>query len=265
MCGNEAGHTRAAEWSVVPARTADTEKIFESSQHIDDDEFRQRKISAWDADLGSRMILKDEKDLIWYPAEVNTSIRPGWFWHDYEDDKVKPLEYLIDVYNKSVGGNATFLLNIPPTNTGLFHENDVARLKELGDYLSNAFKTNILDNAKLSADSELCAHGIENARSDCYDCCYIAGEGQSRAVITAEWSEPVDIANVVLKENIYLSQRVESFRIEARINDKFVEVGKGTVIGHKRIVPIDSVRTDCLKIVIEDSRCEPTLSYIGVY
>ena len=138
-CGNEAGHCRKSEWSVVPARTKDTEIIKEHSQQEDSDEFRQRKISASDEDLGSRAILENEKDLIWYPAEVNTSIRPGWFYHEYEDDKVRSLEELTNIYFNSVGGNATFLLNIPPTREGLFHKNDVARLQELGDFLRNEF------------------------------------------------------------------------------------------------------------------------------
>ena len=119
-CGNEAGFTRPSEWSVVPKRTKDTEKVASLSQQADDTEFRQREIHAHDLDLGSREILENETELIWYPAEVNTSIRPGWFYHEYEDDKVRSLDDMIHVYNNSVGGNATFLLNIPPTRSGLF-------------------------------------------------------------------------------------------------------------------------------------------------
>lgn len=75
----------------------------------------QACISVCDEDFGSRKALENEKDLIWYPAEVNTSIRPGWFYHPEEDNGVRPLSELIDIYYKSVGGNATFLLNIPPS------------------------------------------------------------------------------------------------------------------------------------------------------
>ena len=113
-CGNEAGSTRESEWSVVPLRTRDTEKIQENSQKQDDTQFRERIVRASDQDLGSYELIKDEKELIWYPAEVNTSIRPGWFYHEEEDDQVKSLETLISIYEHSVGGNATFLLNIPP-------------------------------------------------------------------------------------------------------------------------------------------------------
>ena len=146
-CGNEAGHTRTSEWSVVPERTRDTEKISENSQQNDNDAFRNRKISAMDEDLGSRTVLEKEEELIWYPAEVNTSIRPGWFYHPGEDEQVKSLEDLISIYEKSVGGNSMFLLNIPPTKEGLIHDNDRKRLEELGRYLKMTYAVNELKNA----------------------------------------------------------------------------------------------------------------------
>ncbi len=263
-CGNEAGHTRKAEWSVVPARTADTEKIASMSQQRDNDEFRQRKIAAWDADLGSREILKDETDLIWYPAEVNTSIRPGWFWHESENDKVRPLAELIHIYNNSVGGNATFLLNIPPTNEGLFHENDCARLKEIGEYLSKAYRNNIFPAAEISAE---CSEGHEicNAVQTGYNCCFIAPSGCNTAGITARWDSPQNITSIVLMENITMGQRVESFTVEADIDGELKPIYSGTVIGYKRIIPLNNVFTDEIRINITDSRSEPTFAFIGIY
>ncbi len=263
-CGNEAGHTRNAEWSVVPARTADTEKIASMSQQRDDDEFRQRKIAAWDADLGSREILKDETDLIWYPAEINTSIRPGWFWHESENDKVRPLSELIRIYNNSVGGNATFLLNIPPTDEGLFHENDCARLKEIGEYLSQAYSSNIFPAAEISA--ECCeGHPIGNAVQAGYDRFFAAPEGCNTAQITARWKAPQRLTSIVLMENITIGQRVECFSIEAVINGVYAEIYSGTVIGYKKIVPLENIITDEIRINITDSRTEPTLSFAGIY
>ena len=249
-CGNEAGDTRPSEWSVVPRRTMDTEKIASASQQADDAAFRQRRIRAQDRDLGSREMLADEADLVWYPAEVNASIRPGWFWHPSENSQVRPLYELIDIYERSVGGNATFLLNIPPTNEGLLHENDVQRLAELGEYLEAAFRTNLLDSATLSNDA---------VRGDNYD------EYCTDTVITAEWKEPVEIGNIVLKENILLSQRIESFTVEARIDGKYTQVYSGTVVGYKRIVPLGKVRADGIRIKIIDSRLEPTIAFLGVY
>ena len=260
-CGNEAGYTREAEWSVVPLRARDGEMISEKSQHSDDDSFRLRRVDARDSDLGSCEILAGEEELIWYPAEVNTSIRPGWFWHESENDKVRSLDELIHIYNNSVGGNATFLLNIPPTNEGLLHENDVKWLAELGEYLQKTFAENILDGAVLSADGG----NIEAVRRDDYDEYYTAENGCTTAVITAKWNFPVSVGSIVLKENILCGQRVEKFTVEVLRCGKYVEVYSGTVIGYKRIVPLKNIRTASVRIKINDSRTEPTLAFIGIY
>ena len=260
-CGNEAGYTRTAEWSVVPLRARDSEIVSEKSQHEDNEEFRIRKVDARDADLGSRAMLENEQELIWYPAEVNTSIRPGWFWHEYENDKVRSLEELVRIYNNSVGGNATFLLNIPPTPEGLLHENDVKRLGELGEYLERAFRTNLLDGAELTADNG----NIEAVRQDNYSEYFTVPKGTTTAEITAEWASPVNVGNIVMKENILCGQRVESFTVEAEMNGEFTEVWKGTVIGYKRIVPLKNVTAKAIRIRITDSRTEPALAFLGIY
>ena len=261
-CGNEAGHARKSEWSVVPERTRDTEKIASASQHEDNEEFRQRKISAWDEDLGSREILMEEDKLVWYPAEVNTSIRPGWFWHESENDRVRSLSDLMNVYYNSVGGNATFLLNIPPTREGLFHENDVCRLREIGEYLKKAFSVNLLEKAEVLAPEPI----KELVADESYDRYYQPEKGSNNASVQIRWNNPVNIGHIVLKENIYLSQRVESFYVEASENGEFVKVFEGTVIGHKRIISFPAgLVTDHIRIVITDSRMEPTLAFVGIY
>ena len=264
-CGNEAGDTREAEWSVVPRRTADTEKVASASQHEDSDEFRLRPIHAGDRDLGSREILKNEKDLIWYPAEVNTSIRPGWFWHAAEDDKVKPLEKLIDIYEKSVGGNATFLLNIPPTNEGLFHENDVARLKEFGEYLRASYSRNLLENAEITADSPfLSGHSPVCILQD-DESYFRPAEEDGHAALEFRWESEQTVRRVVMKEQLRLSQRVEQYTISYLTRDGWKEVAHGTVIGHKRIVVTDPQRVTAVRILISDARMAPALKFVGVY
>ena len=264
-CGNEAGHTRASEWSVVPERTKDTEKIASQSQQSDSEEFRQRKINAQDEDLGSRDILRNEDRLVWYPAEVNTSIRPGWFWHESENDKIRSLDELINIYNNSVGGNATLLLNIPPSSEGLFHENDVKRLEELGQYIRTAFGKDLLDTAELTSDTHLSGHDISAVRTDDYNEYYIPEKGKNTAEITVRWDKTVIIGNIVIKENILCSQRVESFAVDVLSGGSFKEIYRGTVIGYKRIIPLRNIKTDCIRIRITDSRTEPTLAFIGIY
>lgn len=241
-CGNEAGDTREAEWSVVPLRTKDTEKVASASQQADDDAFRQRPIRAQDRDLGSRAILENEQELIWYPAEVNTSIRPGWFWHASEDDQVRPLEKLLDIYEKSVGGNATFLLNIPPTNEGLFHENDVARLHELGAYIRDSYAHNLLDE-----------DGVRCETTD------------NDQIITVTLPQAKRIHRVVLMEDLHYSQRVEQYEIDVQVDGAWQNVSKGSVIGHKRIAVLEPVVTDNVRIRITDVRVKPMLRFVGLY
>ena len=262
-CGNEAGDTRPSEWSVVPGRTRNTERIAGQSQTEDSHEFRQRKIKA--QDLGSREILSEEQDLVWYPAEVNTSIRPGWFYHEAEDNQVRSLQELISIYCNSVGGNATFLLNIPPTKEGLFHENDVLRLHEIGAYLNKAFGTNLLGDAELSADACMQGYDINNVRTDDYLRFYRTEDGMTNPVIDIIWNRKQKICYLVLKENILYSQRIERFRMEAAIDEGFQTVCEGTVIGYKRIVPLAPIYTDRIRIHILDARVAPTLSFIGSY
>ena len=239
-CGNEAGYCREAEWSVVPLRTKDTEIIKENSQQSDSEEFRQRKISAHDQDLGSRKLLENEPKLIWYPAEVNTSIRPGWFYHTYEDDKVRSLEELVNIYINSVGGNATFLLNIPPTPEGLFHKNDVERLCELGEYLRQNLGTPFYSQTNPVPTSSSYCFPLDDA--------------------------PQLIKYIVIMEDISQSQRVEKYTVEAKINGKLVCLYEGTVIGYKKIIKLETpVKASEIRITITECRCNPVLSFVGFY
>ncbi len=265
-CGNEAGDTRPSEWSVVPLRAKDTEKVAEKSQQMDEDGFRTRKLTAADLDLGSREILRGEKTLIWYPAEVNTSIRPGWFYHENENDRVKSLDELLHVYFNSVGGNATFLLNIPPTREGRIHANDKARLHEFGTFLRNAFAKNLLNQAILDIDANKVAEGtVEDIRKDDEKSLVLA-DGEHELTVTARWDTVQTIHYVVLKEDITKSQRVERFVIEAADETgAYKTVYEGTVIGYKKIACLQPLQTASLRMHITESRVAPTLLFMGAY
>lgn len=264
-CGNEAGDARDAEWSVVPRRTMDTEKVASLSQHADDPAFRQRRISAQDLDLGSRAILAEEPDLIWYPAEVNTSIRPGWFWHAAEDDRVRPLEELIQIYEHSVGGNATFLLNIPPTSEGLFHETDVQRLQAFGAYLADAYGEDLMQRGDmtLTADTEQAPSPARSVLAE-DESCWMP-EGGSPWTITAAWMHPVTFRRVVLQEQICLSQRVERFAVDIRQSGAWRTIAEGRVIGYKKILAFPPTEAEALRVRILDARVAPTLRRMQVF
>ncbi len=257
-CGNEAGHTRLSEWSVVPLRTRDTEKIMENSQQEDNEDFR-RRINASDDDLGSRKALADESELIWYPAEVNTSIRPGWFWHESEDDKVRSADELFDIYIKSVGGNASFLLNLPPTNKGLIHSSDLDVLKKLGERIRASFSDNLAEKGSITADGKV----LDCLLDDSYDEFFMPKGRTAEIMIELPCREK--LGHLVIKENIRCSQRIERFIIEFFDDGLWREIYSGTVVGHKRIVKLNGIMSDHLRIRITDSRCSPTVSFIGVY
>lgn len=261
-CGNEAGQTRPAEWSVVPARLCSAEKVASESQQEDDEAFRVRELKSADLDLGSRAVLAEERELIWYPAEVNTSIRPGWFYHESEDDKVRPLAELLKIYERSVGGNAMFLLNIPPTREGKFHENDVKRLREMGAYLQKAFSVNLLADAVLEADAWEQGHEIDCVREDAYNSFYKTADGTREAQITVRFPKAVQVSCVVLKENILLSQRIERFEIR---DEKETLLYEGTTVGYKKIARFPETEVQKLYIRIRDARVCPTLAFVGVY
>ena len=264
-CGNEAGDTRLSEWSVVPRRTMDTEKIASVSQQEDDRSFRLRPIRASDMDLGSRKILKDETELIWYPAEVNTSIRPGWFWHESENSQVKPLDRLVQIYLSSVGGNATFLLNIPPDRRGLFYEKDVERLRELGSFLRSCFRHNLLP----AADRILAPESEEGHEIGCiipeddryyYPACYTG-----RLEIRVQWSSPQRIRYAVIREHLPLSQRIEQFELWEEKNGRTECLYRGTTVGNKRIVKLENCHTASIFFIVTDSRGAPAIEYLAFY
>ncbi|MFA6948446.1 MAG: alpha-L-fucosidase, partial [Eubacteriales bacterium] len=227
-CGNEAGAARESEWSVVPARMTNTEKVAEASQKDEFDTAHLREVSASTADLGSREIVAGEPAMIWYPAEVDTSIRPGWFYHASEDDKVRSFDTLIDIYYNTVGGNAMLLLNIPPDRRGLIHENDAARLHEVGEYLRSTFAHNLAETAKFTASCDDGVHKIDNVRRDetltlDYENYYKAPDGCENADIEIDMGGVKNVSHVVLKENIALSQRIEQFAIDVMENGEWKE------------------------------------------
>jgi alpha-L-fucosidase len=260
--GNEAGDTRPAEWSVVPARMRDTGKIAEDSQKADDASFRERPLKWENEDLGSREALKDESDLAWYPAEVDVSIRPGWFYHPAENDKVKPVSSLLNIYEKSVGGNAVLLLNIPPDTEGRIHSSDCSRLEELGKLIRNIYGVNLLkDGASVCADSAVPSHPAINVLNEDETFWQPTAE---KAELTINLARKTKITHLVLQEQIRQSQRIEAFSLYAR-GDGWQKIYSGTTVGYKKICRFDPVECSSLRIVIEESRISPTLRYVAAY
>ena len=266
-CGNEAGEVRPSEWSVVAKDMTDPAITAALSQQEDNEEFRNRPLDETQTDLGSRERLVNEKELAWYPAETDVSIRPGWFYHEEEDDQVRSFENLKDIYLKSVGGNTTLLLNLPPMKNGRIHETDVANLKQLGEFIENTFKYNLVDEAGITTIPPLDCREKEPTvlRTDDYETYFMNEAGTNKLMIKLNWIEKKKLNYLVLKEAIPFSQRVEKFKVCYEENGSMKECYNGTTIGYKKIIDLKGIQTDFLAIVIEDSRVAPVMSFVGVY
>ncbi len=204
----------------------------------------------------------------WLPAEVDVSIRPGWYYHASEDDKVKSADHLEWIYYNSVGRNANLLLNLPVDRTGLVHPNDSAALLQLRERLDATFEQNLAAGAKVTATDEI--SGLKAFAPQ-----HLTDEDPSTS-----WASPDDITtvgielelasaqtfNVVeLREFIPLGQRVESFEVKAWLEDQWQSIGKGTTIGNRRWIKLPTVTTRKIRVRIKQAMAPPVLSEIALY
>lgn len=204
----------------------------------------------------------------WIPAEVDVSIRPGWFYHASEDAKVKTPEKLFEIYLTSVGRGSTLLLNVPPDRRGLLHEYDVAALKAWRKLLDEAFKTNLAKNAKVSAETfrgNSSVYGASKLTDDNSDTYWATDDNITTGNIILEFDKIQPVKYVLLQEYIKLGQRVQTFTIEVWQNMKWKNVANETTIGYKRIVPIDGVQTDKIRVQITKAKAGLVLSNLEVY
>ena len=172
---------------------------------------------------------------------------------------------MLDIYYNSVGNNATLLLNIPPNKQGLIDKKDAEVLKQMGDYLKHTFKQNIVCNAKIDVDFIDDSTNIYNITKEDDDKFYKGIDNNEKATITFNFDNTQNIKTVVLKEHLPLSQRIEQFEIYAKIDNHFVKVFDGNVVGSRKICKLNNVNTNCLQIKILKSRVCPTLNFVGIY
>ena len=182
----------------------------------------------------------------WVPGETNTSIRPGWFYHETEDEQVKSLSKLMETYYKSVGRNSTLLLNFPIAPNGLIHPNDSMRGVAFKQMIDRVFKHNLLKKTKRTTKER---------------------------VTTFSFKRPTAFNRFLVEEDIAQGQRVKKFALEALVDgqwlplkDELVENGDGlTTIGHRRIICFPTVKASKLRFTVVDAKCEPVIKKYGVY
>lgn len=261
--GNEGGFARKSEWNVVPEFSFDLQNIAANSQQEDDQGFRNKGADVVAEDLGSRDFLKNFDSFMWYPAEVDVSIRPGWFFHAKENRKVRSLNNLLYIYYTSVGGNSLLLLNIPPDRRGLLHENDVNRLKEVGNELKKAFEKPV-KIAKVSAPDAKPGFSVDALCGKDSKISYSPmAEGQEY-VIELRFERPISIDKVRIKEDCEYSQRIEEFKIFSLSDGRLLY--NGTTVGYNRIALFKKLVTcSGIKIVITSCRLEPYIRSVECF
>lgn len=205
----------------------------------------------------------------WIPAEVDVSIRPGWFYHKREDHQVKSVAQLTDIYYRSVGHNANLLLNFPINLDGKIPALDSLRATEWHEVIVNDFKDNILKNAEVRVDNERGRKfKAENVIDDDWDTYWATDDGYNFGTISFSFDKPVKMNRVVLQEYIPLGQRVKDFYMEGELNCKWFKINPFdtlSTIGYKRIVRFNTVELDKLIIYFEESRGPLCINNIEAY
>ncbi len=233
--GNETGVARETEWSVQPAHPVRHAGI---------------------------------KGFVWNPAECDVSIRPGWFWHESQDAKVKSLDHLLDVYYKSVGRNSALLLNVPPNDQGLIAEPDIQRLKEFRGVLDESFTLNLAAQKKVLASSERKPdrkYGAQHVVDENLKSFWTTADDVTTGWLEIDFGKSQYFNVSRVEENISLGQRIEAYRIDIRDGSDWKTIVKGTTIGHKKLDRFEPVSTDKVRLVIEKSRANPTIREWGLY
>lgn len=204
----------------------------------------------------------------WVPAEADVSIRPGWYYHESEDDKVKTLESLLDIYYKSVGQNSTLLLNLPVDKRGLVHESDERQLKKLAEQLRSDFAINLALNTNVEASNirgDSKKYKGSNAVDNDPDSYWATDDDTTSASLTIDFKKPTEFNRILIQEFIKLGQRVRKFSLEAEVNGKWINLGTHTTIGYKRILRIENQNASKIRLNILDAKACPLISNIEVF
>lgn len=263
--GTESGYGRVMEWSVVPYGAQDVSAIADNSQQAPTDGVFVPMGDKTAKDLGSRNKIRTAEALVWYPSEVDVSIRPGWFYHDSQDDQVKTPEKLLDIWFSSVGRNSLLLLNIPPDKRGLIHENDVKALKDLANIRSTVFGENLAAGATVKASSQSFGKSAAHILIEGREKFWMARKGETEADLELDLGEEKTFDCVTLCENIALGQRVEQFSIEVWNGERWKEITRSTTIGNKRLLRFSPVRAQQVRLRILQSRYTPAIAYFALH
>ena len=244
--GNESGYADATNWSFLRIK-----EVYPGYER-----YKELQYGHEDGDA-------------WVASECNTSIRPGWFYHEKEDGRVKSVDHLVDLYYRSVGHNGTFLLNFPVDKEGLIHPVDSAHAVDFHKRVAEELKTNLLLKASIKASSTRGnAFTTKNLTDGQFDTFWATPDGVTTATLDITLKKAQPLNRLMLSEYIPLGQRVRKFSVEYLDGKQWLPLKVGeatTTIGYKRLLRFPTVTTKRLRVRFEDSRGPLCINGLGAY
>jgi alpha-L-fucosidase len=210
----------------------------------------------------------DRSGTKWLPAEVDVSIRPGWFYHPSEDDKVKTVAHLLKIYYESVGRGCNLILNIPPDRRGQIHENDAKALREWRRILNATFARDLARGGKATAsntrggDRRFAPANVADGRRDTY---WSTDDSVTTPELVLDLGRPATFNVVRLREFLQLGQRVDAFALDAWKDGRWEEFAAGTSIGNQKLIRTQSITTDRVRLRITAAPACPAISEVGLF
>ena len=244
--GNENGYAGATNWSFLWK-----DKVYPGYPN-----YRELQYGHADGDA-------------WIPAECDVSIRPGWFYHEREDDKVKSVEHLVDLYYRSVGHNATMLLNMPVNKEGRIHPIDSARIIAFHNQITSELKHNLAQKASIKASQTRAKAFAPAMLTDGnYDTYWSVADDCKEPSLTINFRGKTSINRLMLQEYIPLGQRVQQFVVTYKQGNEWLPIKlneETSTIGYKRLLRFKAISTQALRITFKASRGPVGISEIGAY
>jgi alpha-L-fucosidase len=207
----------------------------------------------------------NENGALWIPAECDVSIRPGWFYHEAEDGRVRSPRELMGLYLASVGRGSTLLLNVPPGPDGLISPADSAALVGFAGLRAAFFSKNLAAEAPVFSDDTRDGFYVTALTDDNPTNFWAAAEGVDSPSVVVSLGPERRFNTVVLREYLALGQRVRGFLVEVNQSGAWTPVASGTTIGHKRILQFPPVMASRVRLTITASKAAPAISELSVY
>lgn len=208
----------------------------------------------------------------WTVPEADARITSGWFWGTQKNTP-RTLTNLAEMYFRSVGHNATLLLNVPPNNEGKVDKAIQDRVVEFGQNVQDTFRTNLAkaDGTTITA-SNVRGNDIDfkpgNAVDDDDATYWTTDDGTTSGSLTIKWDSAKRFDVVSIEEAIQNGQHINSYKVEYKENDNasWQTMESGVTVGSKRLIRTSPISATQVRITVGTSTGKvPQLSEVGVY